>query len=42
MIFIPIGMRLTERVSARVFNLMIVGIIAAMEVQLVWGLVADS
>ena len=39
MIFIPLGMRLTERVSARVFNLIIVGIIAAMEVQLVLGLV---
>ena len=37
--FIPLGMRLTQRVSPRVFNLMIVGIIAAMEVQLVWGLV---
>ena len=39
MIFIPLGMRLTERVSARVFNLLIVGIIAAMEVRLIWGLV---
>jgi uncharacterized protein len=38
-IFIPLGMRLAKRVSARVFNLMIVGIIAAMEVKLVWGLV---
>lgn len=40
MIFIPLGMRLTRKVSARVFNLIIVGIIAAMEVRLVWGLVA--
>jgi len=29
-------------VSARAFNLIIVGIIAAMEVQLVWGLVAGG
>jgi uncharacterized membrane protein YfcA len=40
MIFIPLGMRMTKKVSARAFNLIIVGIIAAMEVQLVWGLVA--
>ena len=40
MIFIPLGMRMTEKVSARVFNLMIVGTIALMEVQLVWGLIA--
>lgn len=39
MIFIPLGMRLTEKVSARVFNLVIIAIIAAMEVKLVWGLV---
>ena len=42
MIFIPLGMRMTKQVSARVFNLMIVGIIAAMEVRLVWGLVAGD
>jgi hypothetical protein len=42
MIFIPLGMRLTERVSARVFNLIIVSIIAAMEVKLVWGLVQGA
>jgi uncharacterized protein len=40
MIFIPLGMRMTKRVSARVFNLVIIGVIALMEVQLVWGLVA--
>ncbi len=39
MIFIPLGMRLTRRVSARAFNLLIVGIIALMEVRLVWGLI---
>lgn len=38
-IFIPLGMRLTGRVSPRVFSLVIVGLIAAMEVKLVWGLV---
>lgn len=38
MIFIPLGMRLTRKISARVFNLIIVGIIALMEVRLVWEL----
>jgi len=38
-IFIPLGMRMTKRVSARVFNLVIIGVIALMEVQLVWGLI---
>lgn len=38
-LFIPLGMRLTQRVSPRIFSLIIVGIIAAMEVRLVWGLV---
>jgi uncharacterized membrane protein YfcA len=42
MIFIPLGMRMTKKVSARAFNLIIVGIIAAMEVQLVWGLVSGG
>ena len=42
MIFIPLGMRLTERISARAFNWIIVAIISAMEVKLVWGLVAGS
>jgi uncharacterized membrane protein YfcA len=37
-IFIPLGMRLTRRVSPRLFSLIIVGIIAAMEVRLVYGL----
>ena len=39
MIFIPLGIRLTEKVSARMFNMVIISIIAAMEVKLVWGLV---
>ncbi|PPR09135.1 MAG: hypothetical protein CFH41_02773 [Alphaproteobacteria bacterium MarineAlpha11_Bin1] len=39
MIFIPLGMRLTRKVSGRAFNLLIVGIIALMEVRLVWGLI---
>ena len=39
MIFIPIGMRMTQKVSARTFNLIIVGIIVAMEAKLVWSLV---
>jgi len=38
MIFIPLGMRMTERISPRLFNWVIVGLIAAMEVKLVWGL----
>lgn len=38
-LFIPLGMRLASKVSARMFNWVIVGIIAAMEVKLVWGLV---
>ena len=42
MIFTPLGMRLGRRVSARVFNYVILGLIAAMEVKLVWGLVADG
>jgi uncharacterized protein len=42
MIFIPLGMRLTEKVSARVFNMVIISIIAAMEVKLVWGLVQGA
>jgi uncharacterized protein len=41
-IFIPLGMRLTERISPRVFSLVIVGLIAAMEVKLVWGLVTGG
>lgn len=40
MIFIPLGMRLTRRISPRMFNWIIVGIIAIMEMKLVWGLVA--
>lgn len=40
MIFVPLGMRLTKRISPRHFNWIIVGLIAAMEVKLVWGLVA--
>jgi len=42
MIFIPLGMRLTKRVSARAFSLIIVGILALMEVRLVWGLVTGG
>ncbi len=42
MIFIPLGMRLTKRVSPRVFNLLIIAIIALMEVRLVWGLMTGG
>ena len=42
MIFIPLGMRLTKRVSPRMFNLLIVAIIALMELRLVWGLIAGG
>ena len=42
MIFIPLGMRLTKRVSPRMFSLLIVAIIALMEVRLVWGLLAGG
>ena len=38
-IFTALGMRLTQKISARVFNLIIVGLIAAMELKLVWGLI---
>ena len=38
MIFIPIGMQLTKKVSVQTFNLVIVVIIAAMEAKLVWSL----
>ncbi|MEX2453449.1 MAG: sulfite exporter TauE/SafE family protein [Rhodospirillaceae bacterium] len=41
-IFIPLGMRLTKRVSPRLFNWVIVGVIAAMELKLVWGLIAGE
>ena len=41
-IFIPLGMRLTKRVSARAFNLIIVALIGVMEIKLVWGLVSGS
>ena len=39
MIFVPIGMRLTKRISAKAFSMVIIGIIALMEVRLIWGLV---
>ncbi|MEC7488305.1 MAG: sulfite exporter TauE/SafE family protein [Pseudomonadota bacterium] len=39
LMFTPLGMGMAGKVSARTFNLIIVGIIAAMEVRLVWGLV---
>ena len=38
-IFTALGMRLTRRISARAFNLIIVGLIATMEVKLVVGLI---
>ena len=42
MIFIPLGMRLTRRISPRIFSLLIVGIIGLMEVRLIWGLVTEG
>ena len=42
MIFIPLGMRLTRRISPRIFSLLIVGIIGLMEVRLIWGLVTGG
>ena len=42
LIFTPLGMRLARRISVRVFNYVILGVIGAMEVKLVWGLVADG
>ena len=38
-IFTALGMRLTRRISARAFNLIIVGLIATMEMKLVVGLI---
>ena len=40
LIFVPVGMRLTRYISPKAFNWIIIGLIAAMEVKLVWGLVA--
>ena len=41
-LFVPLGMRMATKVSPRVFRLVIVGVIAIMEVKLVWGLLAGS
>ncbi|MEK9646645.1 MAG: sulfite exporter TauE/SafE family protein [Alphaproteobacteria bacterium] len=41
-IFIPLGMKLTTRISPLAFNWVIVGIIATMEVKLIWDLFAGN
>ena len=40
LICIPFGMRMTQRVSPKLFNRVIICVIAAMEVKLIWGLVS--
>ena len=40
LIFVPLGMRMTKRLSPRMFNWVIVTIIATMELRLIWRLVS--
>ena len=40
LICIPFGMRMTQRVSPKLFNRVIICVIAAMEAKLIWGLVS--
>lgn len=42
MLFIPLGMKMTQKISPRMFSFVIIALIAAMEVKLVWGLITDS
>lgn len=42
MLFIPLGMRMTKKISPRAFSLVIIALIAAMEVKLVWGLFTEG
>ena len=35
-IFVPLGMRMTRLISAKLFNRMIIALVIAMEIRLIW------